>query len=418
MGTHPIFESDFDCLTERRINRMKMEKADLIGFEFSGDENARECRAVFNVRCSHQGKYEATVEEKGTQIDSVTTLVKAEEGTCTINKLEPQCWRIKSLNSNEIFQIEVSSATAPITRETLDVTLMEETIARRLPQSNHSVDSMLGSVMMNSNNIMQYAQVNPKKIKAEPINGVPVSFDFPQNLDTRIVLQHIANTTNYPLQRFKYLHQGRVINQKGGPLESNGIQQNATFGIVPNGPLPPRRAPPGMANQAQIQSPQSHRQLGQRFKPYQGTPPRNLLKIENKNPSNHKAYQRCQMMLVFMRNFEACLEFAEKNLDPDDRPKFNDCLERVSNIPLVVELGDILIKLAPLVRRWAILMSKLSDFCMVDPTAEQTNLENQRRLIQSCMDACRYAWPLFNHMSRLIVPLQQEPAPRRFLVSS
>lgn len=47
-----------------------------------------------------------------------------------------------------------------------------------------------------------------------------------------------------------------------------------------------------------------------------------------------QAYQRCQMMLVFMRNFEACLDFAEKNLDPDERPKFNDCLERVSNIPL------------------------------------------------------------------------------------
>ena len=139
------------------------------------------------------------------------------------------------------------------------------------------------------------------------------------------------------------------------------------------------------------------------------------------------------MMLVFMRNFEACLDFAEKNLDPDERPKFNDCLERVSNIPLgtvsnnknfnkpfssVIEFGDILIKLAPLVRRWAILLSKLSDFCMADPTAEQTNLEKQRRLIQSCMDACRYAWPLFNHMSRLIIPLQQEPAPHRFLVSA
>ena len=133
-----------------------------------------------------------------------------------------------------------------------------------------------------------------------------------------------------------------------------------------------------------------------------------------------------------MRNFEACLDFAEKNLDPDERPKFNDCLERVSNIPLgivwlkwlslsvfsVIEFGDILIKLAPLVRRWAILLSKLSDFCMADPTAEQTNLEKQRRLIQSCMDACRYAWPLFNHMSRLIIPLQQEPAPHRFLVSA
>jgi len=349
------------------------------------------------------------------QIDSVMTLVKAEEGTCIINKLEPQCWRIKSLNSNEIFQIEVSSVSDPITRESLDVTLMEETIARTLPSRGHTVNSMLG--MMN-NNIMQYAQVNPKKIKAEPINGVPVSFDFPQNLDTRIVLQHIANTTNYPLQRYKYLHQGRVINQKVGSLESNGIQQNATFGIVPNGLLPPPPGPPGMAQVQMAQNMHPHRQLGQRFKPYQGTPPRNLLKIENKNPSNHKAYQRCQMMLVFMRNFEACLDFAEKNLDPDDRPKFNDCLERVSNIPLVIEFGDILIKLAPLVRRWAILLSKLSDFCMADPTAEQTNLEKQRRLIQSCMDACRYAWPLFNHMSRLIIPLQQEPAPHRFLVSA
>ncbi|CAG5107086.1 Oidioi.mRNA.OKI2018_I69.chr1.g3139.t1.cds [Oikopleura dioica] len=395
-----------------------MQKAELIGFEFDGDESTRECRAVFKVRCPHQGKYEATVEEKGTHIESVTTLVKAEEGTCIINKLEPQCWRIKSLNSNEIFQIEVSSSATPITRETLDVTLIEETITRRLPQTNHSVNSMLGNVMMNANNIMQYAQVNPKKIKAEPLNGVPVSFDFPQNLDTRIVLQHIANTTNYPLQRFKYLHQGRVINQKAGPLDSNGIPQNATIGIVPNGPLPPRPAPPGIA-QVQMAQNMPHRQLGQRFKPYQGTPPsRNLLKIEHKNPSNHKAYQRCQMMLVFMRNFEACLDFAEKNLDPDERPKFNDCLERVSNIPLVIEFGDILIKLAPLVRRWAILLSKLSDFCMCDPTAEQTNLEKQRRLIQSCMDACRYAWPLFNHMSRLIIPLQQEPTPHRFLVSA
>ena len=85
-----------------------------------------------------------------------------------IDKLEPQCWRIKSLNSNEIFQIEVSSSATPITRETLDVTLIEETIARRLPQTNHSVNSMLGNVMMNANNIMQYAQVNPKKIKVGP----------------------------------------------------------------------------------------------------------------------------------------------------------------------------------------------------------------------------------------------------------
>ena len=84
--------------------------------------------------------------------------------TWILDKLEPQCWRIKSLNSNEIFQIEVSSVSDPITRESLDVTLMEETIARSLPSRGHTVNSMLG--MMN-NNIMQYAQVNPKKIKVK-----------------------------------------------------------------------------------------------------------------------------------------------------------------------------------------------------------------------------------------------------------
>ena len=117
-----------------------------------------------------------------------------------------------------------------------------------------------------------------------------------------------------------------------------------------------------------------------------------------------------------LRNIKACVENSALDAEPLNRPRYNEPEGQVAAQPSVVELGEKLIEFGQVIRKWAVEMSKLSDFLIRDPEMTMEEREYVRRLIQNNMDTARYTSPALTNLYSLSIPLLAPP-PRQLQVT-
>lgn len=131
-----------------------------------------------------------------------------------------------------------------------------------------------------------------------------------------------------------------------------------------------------------------------------------------------RAHTRLNNCRVLQRNFNACVDAAQINLDPTERVRHNDPETDTSTTPHVRDLGRFTQEMSNSMLTWSMQLHRLADQLIKDEPLPDRNAEQyqkNRRLIQNNMDASRYLSPQLQNFCQFVVPLGETP-PRRLAV--
>lgn len=130
------------------------------------------------------------------------------------------------------------------------------------------------------------------------------------------------------------------------------------------------------------------------------------------------AIKRLKNCKIFIRNFEACVVNASHFHNSADRLRFDLPtteftlnLHRNNQVVLSTDLGDVLLDLSILLRKYVTQLGRLSHKLIQDSNHEP-GTEGYIRFkadIQNLLDAARYLAPLFLNIQNLSIPLSNEP---------
>ena len=118
---------------------------------------------------------------------------------------------------------------------------------------------------------------------------------------------------------------------------------------------------------------------------------------------------------VYQRNFDGCVRAAQRNIDPNQRGRFNQPSGELILDPKVTDLGELTEQMANSMMLWSHQLEELGQLLQDDPelpTARaHPEYQRARRLIQNNFDACRYISPQLSQFARFVIPLGRSPGP-------
>merc|ERR1719210_1509206 len=118
---------------------------------------------------------------------------------------------------------------------------------------------------------------------------------------------------------------------------------------------------------------------------------------------------------IYQRNFEGCVRAAQRNIDPNQRGRFNQPSGELITDPKVTDLGDLTEQMANTMMLWSHQLEELGQLLLDDPVLpyDRSHPEYQkaRRLIQNNFDACRYISPQLSQYAKFVIPLGRSPLP-------
>jgi len=139
--------------------------------------------------------------------------------------------------------------------------------------------------------------------------------------------------------------------------------------------------------------------------------------IDERDHQNRElTFARFRDLRILQRNFQACVEAAQRNLNPSDRVRHNEANGITPNVPDSRDLGYLVREMANTVQAYSFQMSQLSDELIRDPqysSTKSTEFEETRRKIQNLFDAARYLSPQLDNFCNYVIPLGSPP--RRIL---
>ena len=131
-----------------------------------------------------------------------------------------------------------------------------------------------------------------------------------------------------------------------------------------------------------------------------------------------RAFTRLNNCRVLHRNFNACVDASQINLDPTQRVRHNEPSTPTVPEPSVRDLGRFTQEMSNSMLTWSMQLHRLADQLIKDeplPDRNSDKYAKHRRLIQNNMDASRYLSPQLQNFSKFVIPLG-EPPPRRLAV--
>jgi len=123
-------------------------------------------------------------------------------------------------------------------------------------------------------------------------------------------------------------------------------------------------------------------------------------------------FERFRNFRVLQRNFQACVEAAQRGQDPAERLRHNEANGVTPDVPDSRDLGYMVREMANAIQNYSFLMARLSDDLVRDqPFESRDSVEYQRnrRLIQNLMDAARYLGPELENFCNYVIPLGSPP---------
>jgi len=116
---------------------------------------------------------------------------------------------------------------------------------------------------------------------------------------------------------------------------------------------------------------------------------------------------------IYQRNFDGCVRAAQRNIDPNQRGRFNQPNGEIITDPKVTDLGELTENMANTMMLWSHQLEELGQLLQDDPELpyDRTAPEYQqaRRLIQNNFDACRYISPQLSQFAKFVIPLGRNP---------
>jgi len=128
------------------------------------------------------------------------------------------------------------------------------------------------------------------------------------------------------------------------------------------------------------------------------------------------AYSNLAQFKTLVRNVKACNEHAQRDKEPNSRPRYDqpEDLESLPPQPMVRNLGEAAEEFSNVLLKMSHILGDLGQTLKSDNTPTDRNsaeYQRSRRQIQNTMDALRYAGPACTALSKFVVPIAQ-PAPR------
>jgi len=241
--------------------------------------------------------------------------------------------------------------------------------------------------------------LNEITVKILTLDQEPVTVKLDTNDTLSVVKSKIEETfrsknlTSIPPAQQRVIFCGQILTPETLKVkEIQNIADGCSLHLVNRGPIDLQRPT--------VQPSRHEASTQNRFQPYAparptttnpaGTGEYDTLQERAQSSLAHQRLHNCR---VLQRNFNACVDAAQTNLDPSMRTRYNEPISETSEFPHVRDLGLFTRDMAYTMLTWSIQLHRLADQLIRDEALPDRNSEiyqRHRRLIQNNMDAARY----------------------------